>query len=137
MRANHSEPSLSRDYDKIAHLAFDNVTHARAEFSRLHRKHAWTEVFRKMEFHQWLDKKQTDEFFRDIEPEANIPFTKENIKGTLENIWQQRRKLFDISVANVFDELVRYYDGNCAHHEGWKTNSDFKINRKLILSLWM
>lgn len=130
MTAN--EIHVGSDYSKIVSLAMDNVNDARAEFSRKHRRDAWMRVFTKMEFRKWLDKKQTDEFIRDIERNGNIPFMKDNIKGTLENVFLQRGKLFEKSVANVFDELTRYYNGNTNHVEGWKTNDSYKVNQKLV-----
>ena len=40
--------------------------------------------------------------------------------------------LFEKSVANVFDELTRYFKGNTNHTEGWKTNDSYKVNQKLV-----
>jgi hypothetical protein len=120
------------DYEKAVSLALGNVNTARAEFARKHRRDAWFRVFDQMEFRKWLDKKQTDEFVRDIERNGNIPFTKENIKGTLENVFLQRRSLFEKSVANVFDELTNYFKGNTNHTEGWKSNDSYKVNLKLV-----
>jgi hypothetical protein len=119
-------------YDNIPQMAMDNVSSARAEFARLHRKDAWTAVFNKMDYHKWLDKQQREQMLRDVEQGATIPFTKENMKGTLENIWQQRWKLFEISVAHVFDELTRYYEGNREWHEGWKSNDNYKVNKRIV-----
>jgi hypothetical protein len=123
---------VAGDYEKVLRLALSNVNDARAEYGRQHRRDAWMSVFNKMEFRKWLDKQQTDEFIRDIERNGNIPFTKENMKGTLQNVFLQRGQLFEKSVANVFDELTRYYKGNINHTEGWKTNDSYKVNRKLI-----
>lgn len=123
---------IGQDYDKILELAYKNINDAKAEFGRKHRRDAWMHVFNQMEFHKWLDKKQREEFVRDIERNGNIPFTKENIKGTLENVFLQRGQLFEQSVANVFDELTRYYKGNTNHTEGWKTNDSYKVNKKIV-----
>ena len=120
------------DLKEVLPLAMRNRNHARAEFLQMHRQAAWKAVFEKMDFRRWLDKKQTEQFVRDIERNGNIPFTKENIKGTLENVFLQRSRLFEQSVANVFDELTRYYKGNANHTEGWKTNDSYKVNEKLI-----
>lgn len=121
-----------KNYDAIVGMAMGNMNSARAEFAKKHRRDAWMKVFDLMEFRKWLDKKQTEEFVRDIERNGNIPFTAENIKGTLENVFAQRGKLFEMSVANVFDELIRYHKANHVHHEGWKTNDSYKVNRKLV-----
>jgi hypothetical protein len=132
MNANGLCAKYDGDFEKVLALAAQNINTAKAEFIRKHRNRAWHNVFSKMEFHKWLDKKQKDEFIRDIDRNGNIPFTKENIKGTLRNVFEQRQKLFERSVANVFDELTRYYKGNTNHTEGWKTNDSYKVNKKIV-----
>ncbi len=122
----------SSDLDSILGMAAKNINSAKAAFTRKHRNSAWHKVFSRMEFHKMLDKKQRDELLRDVDRNGNIPFTAENIKGTLQNVFAQRDRLFEQSVANVFDELCRYYDGNTNHKEGWKTNDNYKINKKII-----
>ncbi len=96
------------------------------------RKDAWKSVFDKMQFHKWLDHKQTEELSRDVERNSSIPFTAENIKGTLENVMLNRHKLFDQSMANVFDELTRYAKENTNGAEGWKSNENYKVNMRLV-----
>ena len=123
---------VTEDYRTIGGLGFQNFNNAMAEFTRKHRRDAWISVFEKMEFRKWLDKKQTEEFLRDVERNGKVPFTADNIKGTLQNVVLQRAKLFEKSVANVFDELCRYYKGNGNHGEGWKSNSSYKVNEKLV-----
>ena len=103
------------DYENIIKLAFRDFNEARAEYFKKHRRDAWMAVFNQMEFRKWLDKVQTDAFVRDIERNGNIPFTKDNIRGTLENVFLQRRKLFEKSCANVFDELRKYHADNVHH----------------------
>lgn len=123
---------LSVDVDKIFSIARNNVNNAKAEFVKSHRNSAWHKVFEQTEFRKWLDKKQKESFIREIDRNGNIPFTKENIKGTLQNIFLQRNNLFKKSVANVFDELRKYHADNCVHTEGWKSNSNYKINNKIV-----
>ncbi len=129
---------------KILEMALSNVNTCRAEFLRRHRRLAWTSVFEQMEFSRWLDSKQQERFMRDVERESTIPFTAENIRGTLENVFLSRKKLFDESVANVFDELCSHAAENGEGPEmperikghwnntGWKTNATYKVNKKLI-----
>ena len=125
--------SQGQEYsDILSHAMSSRVSHSRAEFLRKHRKDAWLSVFRMMDFHKWLDKKQTDEMIADVSRHGNFPFTAENIKGTLENVISQRRKLFEQSAWNVFEALTKYYNGNSNYHEGWKSNDQFTINKKLV-----
>jgi hypothetical protein len=133
------------DFKKILELAFSNVQTCRAEFLRRHRRMAWTSVFEQMEFNKWLDSKQQERFMRDVERESTVPFTADNIRGTLENVFLARGKLFDESVSNVFDELCANAVENGSGpvmperirthsqaSEGWKTNDSYKVNEKLI-----
>lgn len=135
--------SREEGFEKILGMALENVFTCRAEFLRRHRRLAWTSVFQQMEFNKWLDSKQQERFMRDVERDSTIPFTAENIKATLENVFLSRNKLFDESVANVFDELCSHAVENGSgpvapstvrnhRSEGWKTNDSYKVNQKLI-----
>lgn len=119
-------------YEHILKLAFENMNVSKAELIKKHRKDAWKSVFAKMEFRRWLDRKQTEDFLQQVEKSEVIPFTKENIKGTLHNIFGDRENLFKKSVATMFDALTLHFHGNTSHTEGWKTNSSYKVNQKLI-----
>ena len=147
MSQNKISDRHSSDRDSIKHileLALSNVHTCRAEFLRAHRRNAWTSVFEQMEFGRWLDSKQQERFMRDVERESVIPFTAENILATLENVFMSRKKLFDESVANVFDELCSHAAENgegpempaCIkshwNNSGWRTNASYKVNMKLI-----
>ena len=132
------------DFKTILSIALSNVQTCRAEFLRRHRRLAWTSVFQQMEFGRWLDSKQQETFMRDVERESTIPFTAENIRATLENVFMSRKKLFEESVANVFDELCSHaVENGCGpvmpeslkgrdRGEGWKTNDNYKVNKRLI-----
>jgi hypothetical protein len=143
-KVNDSRDRVSSDeFKTILGIALNNVQTCRAEYLRRHRRLAWTAVFQQMEFGKWLDSKQQERFMRDVERDSTIPFTAENIKATLENVFMSRKKLFDESVANVFDELCSHAVENCSgpvapsslhnrHSEGWKTNDSYKVNQRLI-----
>lgn len=137
--------SHEEDFEKILAMALSNVQPCRAEFLRRHRRLAWTSVFNQMEFGKWLDSKQQDRFMRDVERDSTIPFTADNIRSTLENVFMSRQRLFEESVASVFDALCSHavengsgpempgsLKNNCRRGEGWKTNDSYKVNEKLI-----
>jgi hypothetical protein len=131
------------NYSQLAGQALDNSHSARADFLRKHRRDAWTSIFHQMQFSKWLDSKQQEQMMRDVSRDLNIPFTVENIRGTLENVFLSRKKLFDQSVANVFDDLCSHAIENCSGPEcptkvyerqrsGWKTNDTYKVNERLV-----
>jgi len=132
-----------KNYSTIAGEALTSSHAARADFLRKHRRDAWTSIFHQMNFHKWLDSKQQEQMMREVSRDANYPFTVENIKGTLENVFLSRKKLFEQSVANVFDELCNHAIENACGPEppagvrdwkraGWKTNDTYKVNDRLI-----
>lgn len=129
----------SQDLGEVLQMATTSVTAARAEFARGLRRGAWSHVFDLMEFQKWLDTKQTDELLRDVRQNSSIPFTAVNIKGTLENVIAQRRRLFEQSAWNVFEALTRHAKGNTNGagtsgdgRSGWKTNDSYKVNERLV-----
>jgi hypothetical protein len=80
-----------------------------------------------------------------VERDSTIPFTADNIKSTLENVFMSRKKLFEESTARVFDDLCSHAVENASgpvapeclkrgwrNGEGWKTNDNYKVNKKLI-----
>lgn len=99
------------DMGQILSLAQTTITGARAEFATTLRRGAWMHVFEQVEFSKWLDSKQTEELLRDVERNSTVAFTSQNIKGTLTNIFLQRKKLFEQSVWNVFVALTRHLRG--------------------------
>jgi hypothetical protein len=138
-RGSSNESSI----EKILEMALTNVFTCRAEYLRHHRKWAWTSVFQQMEFDKLLDSKQHDKMMRDVQRDSTIPFTAANIRNTLENVFMSRKKLFDESVANVFDALCSHAVENGSGPvmpsnlgwrgtEGWKTNDNYKVNQKII-----
>jgi hypothetical protein len=109
-----------------------NLNAGTASYTKLAKAAAWKHIFYQMDFDKWLDKKQKEEFLVDAAKNESIPFTVDNIKATLENVFLMREDLFKKSVWNVFQELTKY-DAKCEHHsEGWKTNNSWKVNRKAI-----
>lgn len=125
---------------EILKLSTKSVTAARAEYARALRRGAWSHVFSLTDFRKWLDSKQTEQLERDVRQNSAIPFTADNIKGTLANVFAQRRRLFEQSAWNVFEALTKHYNGNTtgsadggtAGHRGWKTNDSYKVNERLV-----
>jgi hypothetical protein len=130
-RINSEYHANEREYKDIVAGAMSNVHVARAEWARKHRADAWKAVFDRMEFRKWIDSKQYEQLLRDLQQEAHIPFTADNIKATLDNVMLNRRKLFEQSAANVFDALTRHHKENTVT-EGWKSNDNYKVNKRIV-----
>jgi len=98
------------------------------------RKMVWSFVLKFCKMDQYLFHKQQDEFYRKIEKgSVSLPFTKGNILQFFDNIFLQRAKYFQAGIEDLFDEITSYHNGNKVHREGWKTNKNWKINKKIIV----
>ncbi len=98
------------------------------------RKMIWSFVLKFCQMEQYLYHKQRNDFYSKMEKgSATIPFTKENILQFFENIYLQREKYFQAGIEDLFNEITSYHQGNTIHREGWKTNKNWKINKKIIV----
>ncbi len=98
------------------------------------RKMIWSFVLKFCKMDQYLFHKQQSDFYQKIEKgSATLPFTKDNILQFFDNIFFQREKYFQAGVEDLFNEITSYHNGNTVHREGWKTNKNWKINKKIIV----
>lgn len=97
------------------------------------RKMIWSYVIKFCDMDKYLFTKQRAGFYANLDKGSSaLPFTKENVYQFFNNIFNQRDKLFSEGVADLFNEITSYYNGNDRWHEGWKTNKNWKINKKVI-----
>lgn len=98
------------------------------------RKMIWSFVLKFCKMDRYLFHKQQSDFYHKIEKgSATLPFTKDNIKQFFDNIFFQREKYFQAGVEDLFNQITSYHNGNTVHREGWKTNKNWKINKKIIV----
>lgn len=74
--------------------------------------------------------KKFDEF---VSSQVNMAFDKVNILEALEMFFQNREKIMIDSVVSVFDRATAYHESNITHREGWKSNSGWKVNQKIVV----
>lgn len=69
--------------------------------------------------------------FSDFERSQKLmAFTESNILEVLEIFFLNRVEIMQNCIVEVFDKLTEYHDNRLG--EGWKTNSAFQVNKKLI-----
>jgi hypothetical protein len=61
-----------------------------------------------------------------------LEFTVENIENFFRALFESRADIYQAAIVEVFDELTKYDEKNRLG-EGWKTNSSYKINEKIIV----
>lgn len=94
---------------------------------------AWNAIINQIGLHKYMTgslMNKLDEF-RTAQGTAEI--TKENINALFSYIMLNIGEIMKQNIVAVYDIFTRYYKGNTACDEGWKTNKRFRCNRKIIL----
>lgn len=97
---------------------------------------AWQSIFRQTELHDLMSEGVRKDFAVMQKHQGGMPLTEANIRGLLEMLFLNRDVILQRCVEEAFDRMTQYHDGNKSHYEGWKTNSPYKVNRKVIIPDW-
>lgn len=104
----------------------------------------WLEAMNLNEVKSRLTSKKRTELVSKLNQYANMDFTESNIKIFIENLIAEYPKMIDEAIEDMFDKFTMYAfrDGRNANNEysknihlfnGWKTNTAYKVNKKIIL----
>lgn len=114
-------------------IGYDKGVSTKEDYKIELQKQAWKYIFSLMK----LDKYVTSGVMKDInsfvENQKNVPFTMKNIYKMCEIIAGTRQHTFNKSLEEVVDYLTRHTHENRYNVEGWKTNSGYLLNRKIII----
>lgn len=119
--------SLIKETQEINKNAFYN------NFLELFRNECWKTLFAKTKIGELTTKKVRQDFQNMKDQQGSMAFTKENIINLYEQLYQNRSNIMVSCIEEAFDLMTKYYDENRVYIEGWKTNDQWKVNRKVIL----
>lgn len=113
-------------YRSVSTLSFN-------EFKIELQKSAWTTVFSKMKMGKYMTEALKEKINKFVEQQSETPFTVKNIFAMLQFIHEGQAGRMDEVLVEVFDTLTKHYSDNRHFVEGWKTNSHYMINQKVIV----
>lgn len=96
-------------------------------------KSAWQIVFDKFNIRKYVTSSINEELNRFIEKQKSFPFTMNNIYKMIEMIIGTTQGRFDKVLIQAFDKICSFSASNSGAGEKWKTNSNYKVNRKFIV----
>ena len=111
------------------------------EYVRAVRRKYWEKLFRHPRIVGRLTSNQQNEYLTKIETLTHYDFSYWNIKTIQEEIARNLIKSVDECILDLFDELSARHSWdedekiNIHYYNGWKTNSAWKINRRVVLRL--
>lgn len=109
---------------------FSNIT--RDVYKKELQKSAWKTVFSKMKLGKYVTKSVLEKLNRFVEKQTNVPFKLQNVYRMVDMIVQTYSQNMDQAILDVFGKITKHYSENRHMVEGWKTNSQYMINEKMI-----
>ncbi len=98
---------------------------------------AWETIIGKLGISKLMTTEARHDFNSFKRAQGAAELTRENIFALLMMLVENRGSMMDKAVVSVFDVFTAYHKDNRCHVEGWKTNSAWKVNRKVILPNWV
>lgn len=114
-------------------LKSENVPKTRDTFRKQLQKGAWQRLFKDLGLEKFFTQLVQDKVNKFAEHQSKVPFTVKNVRGMFEVIFGTSDGLMKESYVDVFERLTSHYHDNQYKPEGWKTNSHYMINRKMIV----
>lgn len=105
------------------------------------RRRYWDKFFREPRFMGRLTSNLRNEYLSHVETFTGYDFSYWNIKTVQEELARRLIKGVEDCIIDLFDELSARHtwdddlQNNFHYYDGWKTNSAWKINRRVILML--
>ena len=99
----------------------------------------WNAMFHNQEFTARLTSNLRDKWQKEIDRLSDYDFTAFNIKQVMVEINASMQQGVEDTIMSLFDVLTYVYtwnpelNQNRLHFEGWKTNSAYKVGKKVIL----
>lgn len=108
-------------------------TITRDHFKKELQKSAWKTVFNKLNMEQYVTGRVMEDINRFVEKQSNVPFTMSNIAKMVQMIVGTHGDRMNKVIIELFDQITKHYHENRYCKEGWKTNSEYIVNRKFII----
>lgn len=105
----------------------------RDTFKKNLQKSAWRTIFNKMNMEKYITKTLMDDINKFIEKQESVPFTMKNIYKMIEMIVGTHGSRMEKVIVEAFDLITKHYHDNRFQMDGWKTNSEYRVNKKFIL----
>lgn len=94
---------------------------------------AWQRVFETTKIQEVLTADMREKFNAFQQQAGTVEFSETNIWAFFEMLINNRGENMRRCIVEVFDKMCSYDAKNVLHVEGWKTNSRYKVNRKVIM----
>jgi hypothetical protein len=123
---------LGIEFGALSTYGRSSSTITRDTFKKELQKSSWRSVFNKMNMQKYVTSNVMSDINKFVEQQQNIPFTMKNIYKMVEIIVGTHSGRMDQVLVDAFDRICSLSYDNSEAGEKWKTNSDYKINKRFI-----
>lgn len=135
----HSQ-NVKQDTKELTEIMKDKLNNFVAKLKRDY----WLEAMQLDEVKNKLTSQKKQELQSELNKYCNMDFTESNIKIFIDNLIANYPKMIDEAIEYMFDKFTQYafrdgrntnneYSKNIHLFNGWKTNTAYKVNKKIIL----
>ncbi len=114
-------------------IGYDNTVTTKEGYKKELQKKAWQYLFKLMNMEKYVTSGVMKDINKFVETQTKVPFTMKNIYKMLEIIVGTRQATFDKSIVEIIEKFTEHTHENRYAVEGWKTNSGYLLNKKIIV----
>jgi len=97
-------------------------------------KMAWDRaIFHREAYSKLITNGVREKFEKEQQRRGAMAFNLDNVSNFLDILVGTRGQVMELCVEQAFDFLTAFDKRNVIHKEGWKTNSHYKVNKKVIV----
>jgi predicted RNA methylase len=105
----------------------------RQTFKKELQKAAWRRLFGMMNMEKYVTTGVMADINKFVEQQETVPFTVRNVYLMIQMIAGTHGQRMDKVIVEAFETICGYSYENSTAGEGWRTNTDFLINKRFIL----
>ena len=132
MDTNEVEKLVSEQISKMKGSANDMQT-AYNIFLNTAKSKAWKEIISNMGMDKYMTANLKKTFDQFCESQGAYELNRENIFKLIQFVCLNTGTILKKAVVDVYDMFTKFHKDNTVYTEGWKTNSQFKVNKKVVL----
>ena len=126
------ESPVMSSSDQKATDSFQQGVHLQSQIACL-KSRFWSTVFRRTKIGSKLTSNYRKKFDEIAIHQTNMSFNESNIQELLLGFFANRGDIMMECIGDVFDNATKYHKDNQVHNEGWKTNSGYRLGKRIIM----
>jgi hypothetical protein len=96
------------------------------------RQMVWNHILGKTKAEKFMTSGVREDFKKFSTQQGYMDFTKQNVMELVSFLFQNSGAIMERAIVEVFDMVTSHNEDNRYMVEGWKTNSKWKVNKKII-----